>query len=68
MENKRAVIINNTFMRRQLFNFFYKGRDESSLDDFWWLFFRKYPEIKLASVQVTGSFPVFTYLVVDETE
>lgn len=64
MKNQKAIIIKNIYLRRQLFNYFFKSETKYPLDNFWWVFFKLHPEVKRATIEVEGKFPNFVYLAV----
>ena len=64
MKDQKAIIIKNVYLRRQLFNYYCKSETKYPLDDFWWVFFKLHPEVKKATIEVHGRFPVLLYLAV----
>jgi hypothetical protein len=61
--NKRAVIINSPWMRRQIHDHVFKSETKYPLADFWWVFFMLNPDIEIGRVKVKGRFPNWVYYV-----
>jgi hypothetical protein len=61
--NKRAVVINSPWMRRQLHDYLFKSKKKYPLADFWWVFFKLNPDIEIGCARVKGRFPNWVYYV-----